>query len=133
MSASDAGAGDRRRSDGGNGRNFTVSGKVPSFSSLLSSARWRRSRAKNDGGVCDSCGGPVAAGMDSGSSGKKRVVGGGGCLGRAFCVGRPRALEAPVASRSSDPNDPAFSQEMMRASLEKNDFYSKECNPHLSR
>lgn len=52
----------------------------------------------------------------------------GRCL---FCIGRPRTSESPVESHSSDPSDPAFTHEMLRALLEKNDFYSKECNPHF--
>ncbi|KAF8038655.1 hypothetical protein BT93_B1251 [Corymbia citriodora subsp. variegata] len=130
MSVSGADTRDPKRSDGDNGRKFTASGKVPPFFSLFS-ARKGRPRAKSSDGLCASCGGSIAR-IDSGSSGKKRV-GCGGCLGgkgRAFCFGRPRALGSPFASRSSDPNDPTFAQEMMRNSLEKNDFYSKECNSH---
>lgn len=133
MSVSGADTRDRKRSDGDNGRNFTASGKAPPLLNLFS-ARNRRPRAKNGEGPCESCGGSVA-GIGSGSSAKKRA-GRGGCLGgkgRAFCFGMPGALESPFASRSSDPNDPTFTQEMMRDSLEKNDFYSKECNPHSRR
>lgn len=48
-----------------------------------------------------------------------------------FCISRPKTLESPVESHTSDPNDPTFTLEMVRDLLEKNDFYSRECNPHL--
>ncbi|KAG8363975.1 hypothetical protein BUALT_Bualt19G0079400 [Buddleja alternifolia] len=32
---------------------------------------------------------------------------------------------------TSDPNNSEFSFDMLRGLIEKNDFYSKECNPHL--
>ncbi|KAK4743532.1 hypothetical protein SAY87_001533 [Trapa incisa] len=48
-----------------------------------------------------------------------------------FCIGRPRTSESPPESITSDPNDPAFTNEMLRTLLEKNDFYSKECITHF--
>ncbi|OWM72356.1 hypothetical protein CDL15_Pgr018241 [Punica granatum] len=62
------------------------------------------------------------------SCGDKGVSGNRRCL---FCISRPITLESPAESHTSDPNDPAFTHEMLRAMLEKNDFYSEECNPHL--
>lgn len=61
-------------------------------------------------------------------SGDEGLRGDQRCL---FCLGRPKALKSPVESRSSDPDDLTFTHEMVRDLLEKNDFYSKECNPHL--
>ncbi|WVZ08225.1 hypothetical protein V8G54_021571 [Vigna mungo] len=53
---------------------------------------------------------------------------GNGC---GFCFSRPKVLESPNESPTSDPNDPNFTQAMLRTLMDKNDFYSKECNPHL--
>lgn len=47
-----------------------------------------------------------------------------------FCISRPRTLESPVELQASDRGDPTFAHESVRALLEKNDFYTKECNPH---
>jgi hypothetical protein len=40
-------------------------------------------------------------------------------------------LETPNGSPSSDPNDPKFTHSMLKTLIEKNDFFSKECNPHI--
>ncbi|CAJ1871484.1 unnamed protein product [Sphenostylis stenocarpa] len=53
---------------------------------------------------------------------------GNGCR---FCFLRPKVLESPNESPTSDPNDPNFTHAMLRTLMEKNDFYSHECNPHL--
>ena len=68
-----------------------------------------------------------------GSSGKvfdRSDDNGSGCK---FCFCRPRVLESPEdgSPPTSDPNDPNFTHAMLRALIEKNDFYSKECNPHV--
>ena len=56
------------------------------------------------------------------------VSGRSGCR---FCFSRPKVLESPnEESPSSDPNDPNFTHGMLRTLMDKNDFYSKECNPH---
>lgn len=58
-----------------------------------------------------------------------RVGGGGWCC---FCVKQPTTLvDSPGESPSSDPNSSEFTFDMLRALIENNDFYSKECNPHL--
>ncbi|KAG8471685.1 hypothetical protein CXB51_036283 [Gossypium anomalum] len=62
-------------------------------------------------------------------SSSKRVGSGGGFYG-GFCCTRPRTLESADDSNSSDPNDPNFTYEMLKTLIEKNQFYSKECNPH---
>ncbi|TYJ02582.1 hypothetical protein E1A91_A13G239100v1, partial [Gossypium mustelinum] len=62
-------------------------------------------------------------------SSSKRVGSGGGFYG-GFCCTRPRNLESADDSNSSDPNDPNFTYEMLKTLIEKNQFYSKECNPH---
>ncbi|GMJ15618.1 hypothetical protein HRI_005231000 [Hibiscus trionum] len=64
-------------------------------------------------------------GRHSSSSWGKRVVSGGG-----FCCLRPRTLESADESKPSDPNDPTFTYELLRTLIEKNHFYSEECNPH---
>lgn len=51
--------------------------------------------------------------------------------GCKFCFSRPQVLESPNGSPTSDPNDPNFSYVMLKNLIEKNDFRSKECNPHL--
>ncbi|KAK4744683.1 hypothetical protein SAY87_010995 [Trapa incisa] len=48
-----------------------------------------------------------------------------------LCISRPRTSESPPESPTSDPNDSAFTPEMLRALMENNDFYSKECNTHF--
>ncbi|MBA0844335.1 hypothetical protein Goarm_001435, partial [Gossypium armourianum] len=62
-------------------------------------------------------------------SSSKRVGSGGGFYG-GFCCTRPRTLESADDSSTSDPNDPNFTYEMLKTLIEKNQFYSKECNPH---
>ncbi|KAF3454758.1 hypothetical protein FNV43_RR05206 [Rhamnella rubrinervis] len=66
----------------------------------------------------------------SGSSGKGIGVGGVG-KGCYFCFTQPLTMESPSESRTSDPNDPNFTYDMMKVLIEKSDFYSPECNPHL--
>ncbi|KAH7835194.1 hypothetical protein Vadar_023721 [Vaccinium darrowii] len=56
---------------------------------------------------------------------------GGGCL-HCCLKPNPRVDSSPVEPKpSSDPNSPNFTFELLRALVEKNDFYSKECNPHF--
>lgn len=52
-------------------------------------------------------------------------------FGCKFCFSRPIVLENPNGSPSSDPNDPKFTHSLLKSLLEKNDFCSKECNPHI--
>ncbi|CAM8938611.1 unnamed protein product [Rhodiola kirilowii] len=52
---------------------------------------------------------------------------GGGCY---ICFMRPRTKESPDTP-TSDPNSESFSSEMLRTLMERNNFYSKECNPHI--
>lgn len=65
------------------------------------------------------------------SSGKG--IGGGGSSGKGcyFCFTRPLTLESPIGFRTSDPNDPNFTFDMLNVLIEQSDFYSRECNPHL--
>ncbi|XP_022719098.1 uncharacterized protein LOC111277140 isoform X2 [Durio zibethinus] len=71
----------------------------------------------------------TSAKMPSFSSSGKRVGSGGGfCSG--FCCTQPRTLESPADSKTSDPNDPTFTYEMLKALIESNHFYSEDCNPH---
>lgn len=70
-----------------------------------------------------------AAAANAGTSGKRF-----GCVGHRgkgcyFCFTQPQTLESPP--HASDPNDPNFTYEMLKAFIEKNDFYSKECNTHI--
>ncbi|CAL5329943.1 unnamed protein product [Camellia sinensis] len=53
---------------------------------------------------------------------------GGGCY---CCFKQTPSSDSPVESQTSDPNSPEFTYELLRALIEKNDFYSNECNPHL--
>lgn len=59
------------------------------------------------------------------------VNGGGGSKGCYFCFTQPQTLDSPTGSQNSDPEHPNFTFAMLRAFVEKNDFYSKECNPHF--
>jgi len=73
------------------------------------------------------------------SRGKAVIIQGEGDIDRTtrngfgckFCFSRPIVLENPNGSSSSDPNDPKFTHSMLKSLLEKNDFCSKECNPHI--
>lgn len=48
-----------------------------------------------------------------------------------FCIGQPQTLGSPLFEpRTSDPNDPQFTLDMLRTMIQKNDFYSKDSNPH---
>ncbi|KAL6964546.1 hypothetical protein U1Q18_035597 [Sarracenia purpurea var. burkii] len=77
----------------------------------------------------------------SGCLGKWVGGGGGGycCFkqthggdGGGFCCFKPTpVLDSPVETCTSDPNSPEFTFELLRDLIEKNDFYSEECNPHL--
>ena len=62
------------------------------------------------------------------SSGRRVRSACGVCSG--FCFTQPRTLESPADSKTSDPNDATFSYDMLKALIERNHFYSKECNPH---
>lgn len=62
------------------------------------------------------------------TSRRRRRRNGKGCV---FCFSRPKTPESPADSQVSDPEDPTFAHVMLRDLLEKNDFYSGECNPHL--
>lgn len=61
--------------------------------------------------------------------------GGGGDEGCLYCCLKPNPnldSSSPVEPKTSgDPNSPNFTFELLRALVEKNDFYSKECNPHI--
>lgn len=54
-------------------------------------------------------------------------VGGGSCY---VCFLQPKREESPETP-TSDPNSETFSFEMLSTLIEKNDFYCKECNPHI--
>lgn len=51
-----------------------------------------------------------------------------GCLS---CLKEPGTLDSSGESTTSDPNSSEFTFDMLRDLIEKNDFYSKECNTHL--
>ena len=54
-----------------------------------------------------------------------------GFVGCFLCFKQPQTMESPANSQTSDPNNPAFTYEHLKVLIEKNDFYSKECNPHI--
>ncbi|XP_050382509.1 uncharacterized protein LOC126799356 [Argentina anserina] len=64
------------------------------------------------------------------SSGKRFGVSGGnaGCY---LCFMPPLNVDSSAESPSSDPNSPNFTHGKLRSLIEKNDFYSRECNYHL--
>ncbi|KAG6415574.1 hypothetical protein SASPL_122987 [Salvia splendens] len=53
---------------------------------------------------------------------------GGWCC---LCLRQPKTLDSSGESPSSDPNSSEFSFDELRALIEKNDFYSEDCNPHF--
>ncbi|KAL5834160.1 hypothetical protein ACOSQ4_013657 [Xanthoceras sorbifolium] len=63
----------------------------------------------------------------SSSSAANPTLSGTSCKGCCFCFTQPHTLDSPVESHCSDPNDPNY---MLKSLIEKNDFYSKESNPH---
>ncbi|XP_055816486.1 uncharacterized protein LOC129886005 [Solanum dulcamara] len=67
----------------------------------------------------------------SGNSERRRELSGGGRGGCYLCLKRPLTSDSGGESQTSDPNSPNFTYEMLRVFIEKNDFYSNECNPHL--
>lgn len=70
-----------------------------------------------------------APAIASRASGK--TIRGGTGTGCYFCFMRPQVVESPNGSPTSDPNDSSFTYAMLKTLIEKNDFYSKECNPHI--
>lgn len=48
-----------------------------------------------------------------------------------LCLKEPETLDSSGESPTSDPNSSEFTFDMLRDLIEKNDFYSKECNTHL--
>ncbi|CAI9770192.1 unnamed protein product [Fraxinus pennsylvanica] len=87
---------------------------------LFQQRRKHRDRGSSvNSGCCAKCGGGA---------------GRGGCGGGGFlCFKQPRAMDSSGESPTSDCNSGAFNCDMLTALIEKNDFYSKECNPHLDR
>lgn len=75
--------------------------------------------------------------LSNSTAGKKvittRVDGDGAPTGTGckFCFSRPLVLETPNLSPISDPNHPNFTHAMLKNLIQNNDFYCKECNPHL--
>ncbi|KAK3030379.1 hypothetical protein RJ639_038907 [Escallonia herrerae] len=57
----------------------------------------------------------------------------GGCFGKnvGLCFKPSPTVDSAVESPASDPNNPEFGFDLLRALIEKNDFYSEECNTHL--
>lgn len=70
-------------------------------------------------------------GVSGNSEGRREFSGGGGGGGCYLCLKRPLTSDSGGESQTSDPNSPNFTYEMFRLFIEKNDFYSNECNPHL--
>lgn len=63
-------------------------------------------------------------------SSDKRVVDGSVNQGCGFCF-KELISDSKNGSQTTDPNNRKFTDEMLKLLIEKNDFYSKECNPHL--
>lgn len=65
------------------------------------------------------------------SSSSSSASGKGANRAYCFCIAQPQTLESPLFdSRTSDPNDPQFTLDKLTTLIQKNDFYSKDCNPH---
>lgn len=84
---------------------------------LLLLQRRRRRRKKKKASLVNS---KVSGGYD----------GGGLCC--CLCIKQPMTLDTSIESPTSDPNSKEFTYDMMRVLIEKNEFYSKECNAHLN-
>lgn len=70
-------------------------------------------------------------GLSGNSARRRELSGGGGGGGCYLCLKRPLTSDSGGEAQTSDPNSPNFTYEMLRVFIEKNDFYSSECNPHL--
>lgn len=66
--------------------------------------------------------------INSGCWAKRVFEGGDRCFS---CVKKQDTDDSSSKSPTSDPNSEEFTVDMLRALIEKNDFYSKECNPHF--
>ncbi|XP_062081695.1 uncharacterized protein LOC133788285 [Humulus lupulus] len=51
--------------------------------------------------------------------------------GCCLCIKKSGIGESSFGSPTSDPNDPTFTYDVLKVLIERNDFYSKECNSHL--
>ncbi|KAK3022166.1 hypothetical protein RJ639_045361 [Escallonia herrerae] len=71
---------------------------------------------------------PRNSAANSGGCFGKNVGGGGRC---GLCFKPSPTVDSAVESPASDPNNPDFGFDLLRALIEKNDFYSEECNTHL--
>ncbi|XP_020212845.1 uncharacterized protein LOC109797273 [Cajanus cajan] len=88
--------------------------RVRSRKGLVPKSRWG-----NEGNVI----------VEGDSGGRGRGSGSGSWC--RFCLSRPKVLESPDESPTSDPNNPNFTRLMLKNLIENNDFYCKDCNPHL--
>ncbi|KAL6132871.1 hypothetical protein ACLB2K_065110 [Fragaria x ananassa] len=61
----------------------------------------------------------------------KRFGASGGNTGCYLCFMPSLTVDSSAESPSSYPNSPNFSYGKLRSLIEKNDFYSKDCNYHL--
>ncbi|XP_062156192.1 uncharacterized protein LOC133864025 isoform X1 [Alnus glutinosa] len=113
-------------SGGGCTRDFAKAKQLILHALLKAEKQLLRRRNKK---TSSSSGSAVAASANAGTSGKRFGCVGCRGKGRYFCFTQPQTLESP--SHASDPNDPNFTYETLKAFIEKNDFYSKECNTHL--
>ncbi|KAJ4956839.1 hypothetical protein NE237_013622 [Protea cynaroides] len=52
----------------------------------------------------------------------------GGCY---LCFMSPHTSDSPVTRQTSDPKSPEFSYDSLKALIENNDFFSRECNVHM--
>lgn len=116
---------------GGFGRNLGKARRVILSPFTKAKARKQLPRRKHSW-ASSSCSSSIAATKVTGfSSSGKEIGGGGNSKGCYFCFTRPLTMESPAESRTSDPNDPNFTYDMLKVLIEKSDFYSPDCNPHL--
>lgn len=54
---------------------------------------------------------------------------GKGCY---LCFMRPITADSDAISQPEDPNTRELTYEFLKSLIEKNDFYSRECNPHIN-
>ncbi|CAI9781710.1 unnamed protein product [Fraxinus pennsylvanica] len=66
--------------------------------------------------------------INSGCWAKRDFEVGYGCF---LSLKKPDTDDSSSQSPTSDPNSEEFTVDILRALIEKNDFYSEECNPHL--
>ncbi|KAK2966188.1 hypothetical protein RJ640_008754 [Escallonia rubra] len=110
--------GGNEENDGGGSGGKTDQGKHGRKGKKVALFRFRKVKKRK----------PINSAANSGGCFGKNAGGGGGC---GLCFKPSPTVDSAVESPASDPNNSEFGFDLLRALIEKNDFYSEECNTHL--